>query len=79
MPKIIKNKKKPKYIYDYENNGYAVIKNVFGSEIIGNINGHVSWLRKKPKDSSRIISPSFINQRSFHPLFTKPKRTIGYC
>ena len=47
MPKIIKNKKKPKYIYDYENNGYAVIKNVFGSEIIGNINGHVSWLRKK--------------------------------
>ena len=47
MPKIIKNKQKPKYIYDYENNGYAVIKNVFGSEIIGNINKHVSWLRKK--------------------------------
>ena len=47
MPKIIKNKQKPKYIYDYENNGYAVIKNVFSSEIIGNINKHVSWLRKK--------------------------------
>ena len=47
MPKVLKKIKPHDYINRYNNDGYAIIKNVLEPEIIRELNKHVMWLRKK--------------------------------
>ena len=39
--------KQPKYLYQYKEDGFAIIKNVLKPGIIKELNEHVIWLRKK--------------------------------
>jgi len=47
MPKVLKKIKPHDYINRYNNDGYAIIKNVLEPEIIRELNKHVMWLREK--------------------------------
>lgn len=47
MPQVFKKNTTPKYIDKYNEDGYAIIKNVLDLEIVRELNKHVRWLRKQ--------------------------------